>query len=231
MAALSAAVIQTLERPVTDALTLRVEQRRWGLVKRLDLPAWLEIPLAVVLLDYTLYVWHVLTHKVPLLWRFHRMHHADRDLDASTALRFHFGEMLLSVPWRAAQVVLIGASRYSLTLWQRLTLLAIVFHHSNWRLPEPLERMLCRLIMTPRMHGIHHSVVSEERNANWSTIFSFPDFLHRTDRLDVPQQAVVTGLPEEREPSSQTVGALIAMPLTESSSIIRRETGTSHSAR
>src|SRR5213082_2129478 len=95
VAALSATAIQIAEKPVTQLLTALVERRRWGLLKRLSLPVWLEVPLAVGLLDYTLYLWHVLVHKVPFLWRFHQPHHVDLDLDASTALRFHFAEMVV----------------------------------------------------------------------------------------------------------------------------------------
>jgi sterol desaturase/sphingolipid hydroxylase (fatty acid hydroxylase superfamily) len=170
------------------------------------------VALAVVLLDYTLYIWHVLTHKMPFLWRFHRIHHADVDLDASTALRFHFTEMILSVPWRAAQVVTIGASRLALSSWQTLTLVAILFHHSNIQLPIKVERWLCRLMMTPRMHGIHHSVVKGEADSNWSTILAWPDYLHGTYRLNVPQQDVTIGVPEYRKPQKLTLWKLIRMP-------------------
>jgi sterol desaturase/sphingolipid hydroxylase (fatty acid hydroxylase superfamily) len=222
MAAVTAATVRVVERPVTDALTARVERRRNGLVPRLGLPGPVELALTVVLLDYTLYVWHVLTHKLPLLWRFHRVHHADLDMDATTALRFHFGEMLLSVPWRAAQVALIGVSRQALGLWQALTLVAITFHHANWRLPTRLERRLCRWIMTPRMHGIHHSVVDDERDANWSTILSFPDYLHGTARLDVPQHAVTIGVPGEDDPRRLTLHHLMIMPFAAENPARRR---------
>jgi Fatty acid hydroxylase superfamily len=124
------------------------------LLPRLRLPSLVETALAVLLLDYTLYIWHVLTHKVPLLWRLHRVHHSDLDLSASTALRFHFVEMIVSAPWRAAQVALIGVSPRQLSLWQTLTTMAILFHHSNIRLPLAIERALARVV-APRMHGIH----------------------------------------------------------------------------
>jgi sterol desaturase/sphingolipid hydroxylase (fatty acid hydroxylase superfamily) len=214
MAAMSAAAIGVLEKPVVRRLSQTVHKRGWGLVKLIKLPAWAEVGSAVVLLDYTLYVWHVLTHKAPLLARFHRVHHADLDMDASTALRFHFGEMILSIPWRAAQVSALGAAPLSLSVWQTLTTMAILFHHSNWRLPYRLERWLCRLVVTPRMHGIHHSVILEEMDANWSTIFSFPDFLHRTIRLNVPQDKLTIGLPVPRSERELIFGKLIAMPVT-----------------
>lgn len=212
IAVLSATAIRLAERPVTQALTDLVHRKRWGLLKQCHLPAWLEVVLAVVLLDYTLYLWHVLTHKVPFLWRLHRVHHADLDLDASTAPRFHCAEMLLSVPWRAAQVVTIGASRLALSTWQTLTLMAILFHHANLRLPLKVERWLCRLVTTPRMHGIHHSLVKDETDSNWSTILAFPDYLHGTYRLNVPQQDITIGVPEYRTPEALTLWQLLCMP-------------------
>jgi sterol desaturase/sphingolipid hydroxylase (fatty acid hydroxylase superfamily) len=214
MAAMSAAAISVFEKPIVRRLGQTVHRRGWGLVKLFRLPVWAEVGLAVVLLDYTLYVWHVLTHKAAFLARFHRVHHADLDMDASTAVRFHFGEMILSVPWRAAQVLAIGAAPLSLSVWQTMTTMAILFHHSNWRLPYGIERRLCRLIATPRMHGIHHSIIMEETDANWSTIFSFPDFLHRTIRLNVPQEKLVIGLPVPRDENELTLGKLIPMPIT-----------------
>src|SRR5436309_5937389 len=165
--AVSATALWLVERPVALALAQFVEREQWGLVQYLRLPAWLKAVLAVILLDYTLYLWHVLTHKMPVLWRFHRVHHADLDLDASTALRFHCTEMMLSVPWRAAQVVVIGVMPLALSVWQTATLLAILWHHANVEIPLHLERWLCRVIVTPRMHGIHHSMVHEEADANW----------------------------------------------------------------
>lgn len=214
MALLAGVAVRLAEKPVTDMLTDWVHRKRAGLLKNPVLPGWLELPLAVVLLDYTLYVWHVLTHKLPLLWRFHRVHHLDLDLDTSTALRFHFGEMLLSVPWRAMQIVLIGVSRLPLSVWQTMTVLAILFHHANARLPLVLERPLSYLLMTPRMHGIHHSIVQDERDSNWATIFSFPDILHGTRRFDIPQPAITIGMPEERDPGGLTLGRLIVKPWT-----------------
>jgi sterol desaturase/sphingolipid hydroxylase (fatty acid hydroxylase superfamily) len=212
LAMLSAATIRALERPLVAPLAARVRRRRLGLLGRLRLPAWLEVVLGVVLLDYTLYVWHVLTHRVPFLWRFHRVHHADLDLEASTAVRFHFAEMALSVPWRVAQVRLLGTAPLALSTWQTATLLAILFHHSNVRLPLAVERRLCRVFMTPRMHGIHHSVVRAETDSNWSTIFSWPDYLHRTQRLDVPQDEIEIGVPEARALDAVRLGALVRMP-------------------
>jgi sterol desaturase/sphingolipid hydroxylase (fatty acid hydroxylase superfamily) len=215
VAALSATAIRITEQPVVGPLAELVERRRLGLLKRLDLPAWLEVPLAVALLDYTLYLWHVLVHKVPFLWRFHQVHHVDLDLDASTAVRFHFAEMVISVPWRAAQVVVLGASPLSLSVWQTLTLMEVIFHHSNVELPAGVERRLCRFIVTPRMHGIHHSVVEEETDSNWSSGLTLWDRLHGTLRLNVPQDEITIGGPAYRDPEEVTLPRVLAMPFRE----------------
>ncbi|MBJ6725004.1 sterol desaturase family protein [Geomesophilobacter sediminis] len=212
MAATSAATVALLEKPVTTRLTALVQQKRWGLLKLVRLPFAVELFLSVVLLDYTLYLWHVLTHRVPFLWRFHQPHHVDLDMDATTALRFHFGEIALSVPWRGTQVLVLGISPLGLGLWQTLTLMAIMFHHSDQRLPLRLERWLSRLITTPRMHGIHHSIVRDETDSNWSTIFSWPDYLHRTIRLNVPQDQVTIGVPAYQDPAQLTIGKILMLP-------------------
>lgn len=215
VAAVGAAAMRVVEQPLVEPLAALVERRRWGLLKLWRLPPWLEVALAVVLLDYTLYLWHVQTHRRPSLWRFHVVHHVDLDLDASTALRFHFAELALSVPWRAAQVLVIGVSPLSLSAWQALLFLSILFHHSNVRLPPAAERRLARLVVTPRMHGIHHSVVKEETNSNWSSGLTVWDRLHGTLRLDVPQAAVVVGVPAYREPDEVTLPKILAMPFGE----------------
>src|SRR5205807_3833785 len=108
VAGISAVAMRLAETPLALPLAAMVEERGWGLLRMAALPPWVEIPAALILMDYSFYGWHILLHRVPFLWRFHVVHHADLDMDASTALRFHFGEMLVSVPFRAAQVALIG---------------------------------------------------------------------------------------------------------------------------
>lgn len=215
VAALAAASLQFVERPVTQSLTTLVESRRWGLLKRVRLPAWLEVTLAIVLMDYTLYVWHVLMHRVPFLWRFHIVHHADLDLDASTALRFHAGELAIATGWRACQVLIIGVSPLSLSVWQAFLLLSVLFHHSNVQLPIEVERKLNPVFVTPRMHGIHHSVLAEERNANWSSGLTIWDRLHGTLRLNVPQDRITIGLSRYRNPEEVGLVAMLKMPFRE----------------
>jgi sterol desaturase/sphingolipid hydroxylase (fatty acid hydroxylase superfamily) len=215
VAGAGAAAIQFVEQPLVQPLAALVERRGLGLLKLVRLPHWLEVTLAVVLMDYTLYLWHVLTHKLPLLWRFHVAHHADLDLDASTALRFHFGELAISTVWRAAQVRLIGVSPLSLSVWQTFLMLSVLFHHSNVRLPIEAERLLNRFVVTPRMHGIHHSMIRAETDSNWSSGLTLWDRLHGTLRLNVPQEEIEIGVPDYRDPSDVELIEVLCMPFGE----------------
>ena len=212
LALIAGGALAAAQTPIIGPLARLVVRRRWGLLQRLALPSAVETFLAVVLLDYSQYLWHYLTHRRPMLWRFHEPHHVDLDLDTLTAIRFHFGELLLSVPFRAAQVLLIGVSPRALSIWQTVTTAQILFHHSNARLPASLESWLSWVIVTPRMHGIHHSIVDRERDSNWATIFSIFDRMHGTLRLDVPQESITIGVANRRDPRELTLGKVLAMP-------------------
>lgn len=204
--------INFFEKPVTDRLTKLVENKKFGLVKFFRLPKFLETLFAVVLLDYTLYLWHVLTHKVPFLWRFHRIHHVDLDLTASTAIRFHFGEMTISVLFRAGQILIIGVSPEALNVWQTLLFLSILFHHSNVKLPKTFEEKLQKIIMTPRLHGIHHSEKPDEINSNWSSGLTVWDFLHKTFRSDIAQEKIRIGIESYKKEREVTLGKMLIAP-------------------
>ena len=210
-AGIAAVTVQAVEIPLVRPLAAVVEQRHWGITTLVS-GGWLGVAIALLLLDYTLYVWHVLTHRVAWLWRFHVVHHVDRDLDASTALRFHAAELAVSVPWRAAQVVAIGVAPDVLALWQTCVLVSILFHHSNVRLPLAFERALNWVVVTPRMHGIHHSAVRAHTDSNWSSGLSIWDRLHGTFRGDVPQDAITVGVPAYQRRADVTLPHVLALP-------------------
>ncbi len=188
------------------------EVHRFGLLNLFEMRSWMEIAIAIVLLDYTLWWWHWASHRVPFLWRFHLVHHIDRDLDASTALRFHFGEHVISFFYRAAQIVAFGASLEAVWLWQLILFASILFHHSNVRLPARMESALVRLLVTPRMHGIHHSDRRGESFTNYSSLLSAWDYLHRTICLAVPQQEVTIGVPAYESDREVTLGRILMTP-------------------
>ncbi len=212
LSAFTAMALQITERPIVSYVTALVRRRRWGLFQRISFPIWLEVPFAVAWMDYTLYVWHVLLHRLPVLWRFHLVHHVDLDLDTTTALRFHCGEMVISVAWRAGQVFVFGLSQLSLSIWQTALLLSVLFHHSNVMLRIEVERLVNRFIVTPRMHGIHHSIIPEETGSNWSSGLTLWDRLHGTLRLNVPQSQVTIGVPAYQNPGELTFPKLMGMP-------------------
>ena len=214
LGAISMATVALVEAPLTRPLSARAVRQRDGLVQTLPLPAWARDAAAVLLMDYTVYLWHVATHKVPLLWRFHLVHHIDLDLDTTTGLRFHAVDMAISAPFRAAQVALIGVSPRALKVWQGWFFLSVLFHHSNLRLPERFERVLARFVTTPRMHGIHHSAVRDETDSNWSSGLALWDHLHRTFRLDVSQHDIAIGVPAYRDAAALGVLASLALPFS-----------------
>ena len=208
----SLAIMSLIQAPLLQPVASWIVRERIGLLQAVHWPRWIETVVAIVLLDYTLWWWHWASHHVPFFWRFHLVHHIDRDLDTSTALRFHFGELALSIPVRAAQMVLIGVDPHTLWLWQTILFGSILFHHSNVRLPLRFERMLVRLIVTPRMHGIHHSDRLNETNSNWSSLLSWWDYLHRTILLNVPQTDITIGVPAYSDPSEVTIGKMLQLP-------------------
>jgi sterol desaturase/sphingolipid hydroxylase (fatty acid hydroxylase superfamily) len=188
------------------------ERRALGVVPVLRLPGAVAMLAGILLLDYTLYWWHYLTHRVPALWRFHQVHHLDQEMDATTALRFHFGEIAISLAFRAVQIAVIGPSPMTVAVWQLFLFLCILFHHSNVRLPLPFERILARLVVTPRMHGIHHSIVPEEVNSNWSSGLTIWDWLHSTLRTEAAQQSLTLGVPGFLGPSESTALEALKLP-------------------
>lgn len=212
MAMIGMATIRLMLLPILVLVATRAAETRVGILRLAPLPPLLAAGLGFVLLDYTTYVWHRLNHRWPLLWRFHSVHHTDLDLDVTTAVRFHAGELLAAVVYRSAQVAVIGVDVAVLLVYELAMDAATEFHHSNWKLPFALERALSRVVVTPRMHGIHHSIMEDETNANWSVVFSVWDRLHGTLRLDVPQRQLVIGLPAYRNADGLTFVKLLALP-------------------
>ncbi|HEY2093412.1 MAG TPA: sterol desaturase family protein [Thermoanaerobaculia bacterium] len=206
------AVAILLETPLLVPISRWTMLHRAGLLNGVSMPAAVQTVLSILLLDYTLWFWHYANHRVPFLWRFHLVHHVDRDMDTSTALRFHFGEHALSMLYRAAQIVILGATPFAVWTWQVILFASILFHHSNLELPIAWERRLVRFVVTPRMHGVHHSDQLSETNSNWSSLFSCWDYLHRTILLAVPQNEVTIGVPAYRTASDVTIGRILLLP-------------------
>src|SRR5262249_147411 len=205
-------IVRIVMLPIPLAIGAWAQGRHLGLLNWIQLPKALAIFATFLLMDYVYWWWHYANHMVPLFWRFHTVHHTDLDMDASTAARFHFGEMLFSVRFLSLAVLVFGIAPMMLLVFFITFETATVFHHSNWRLPIWLERLLNLIIVTPRMHGIHHSIVQRETNSNWGTIFCWWDKLHRTLRRDIPQNEVTIGVAAYRDEHELTLGKLFALP-------------------
>lgn len=201
-----------LVRPAAAAAMGWSAERGVGVIRMLALPPLLEAALGFLLLDLSFYYWHRANHRLSFLWRFHNVHHTDPDLDVSTSFRFHFGEVAFSVGFRAVQISVIGVSGWTYALYELVFQLNTLFHHSNVRLPIRLERLLNLVLVTPRMHGIHHSQVKVETNSNYSVVFSWWDRLHRTVRLNVPQARIVIGVPGYSRPGDNSLGFALTLP-------------------
>jgi sterol desaturase/sphingolipid hydroxylase (fatty acid hydroxylase superfamily) len=227
ISALAFAVAMLLVRPVSMAVWGWASDRPFGILHVAAMPVPMQFGLSFLLMDLTFYWWHVANHRVPFLWRFHNVHHIDSDLDVSTAFRFHFGEVALSAGFRAAQVSVIGLSAWMFAMYELVFQANTVFHHSNVRLPIRLERVLNLVFVTPRMHGIHHSQVRDETNSNYSVVFSWWDRLHRTIGLNIPQAAVVIGVPAYTHPADNSLSKYLLLPFRRQRDYWHRPDGVS----
>jgi len=175
--ALDALILRLLLPAGAVGVALWAEQARFGLLHWLGFSGAPSVLLAVVLLDLLIYAQHVLFHAVPLLWRLHRVHHADQEIDVSTGLRFHPVEILLSMLIKMAAVALLGVPAAAVLLFEMLLNGMAMFNHSNVRLPLRLDELLRRLVVTPDMHRVHHSVLLHEMNSNYGFNLSLWDRL------------------------------------------------------
>lgn len=200
MLGMVAGLVHVLTMPFVLGVLAFADERRLGLLRMFEAPGWLKTVLALALLDYTLYVWHWLNHRVPFFWRFHTVHHIDLDMDVSTGTRFHVGELALSAVYRSLQVVIIGVDLVALVLFEVLVNACSQFHHGNIRLPIRLERALNLITVTPRMHELHHSAALEHTHSNFSTVFSVWDRLHKTMSPYSAKMSNTIGLATLRKP-------------------------------
>jgi len=211
-AAVAFVTVSFTVRPAAEATLGWTGQHAFGLAQLPAIPSAVRPILAFLLMDLTFYWWHRANHRIPLLWRFHNVHHIDPDLDVSTAFRFHFGELAFSSAFRVAQIGLVGPSLGSYLLYETVFQAGTLFHHSNLRLPIRSERLLVRFFVTPRMHGIHHSQVKEETNSNYGTVLSFWDRLHRSLRLNIPQGEIDIGIPGYAGERDNSLGSALLAP-------------------
>jgi sterol desaturase/sphingolipid hydroxylase (fatty acid hydroxylase superfamily) len=176
-------------------------ERGWGLFNNVALPGWLAVALSVVALDLAIYLQHLMFHAVPLLWRLHMVHHADLDFDATTGVRFHTLEVLLSLLIKMATVVLLGAPALGVVAFEVLLNATSLFNHGNVRLPAGLDRVLRLVVVTPEMHRVHHSVHPRETNSNFGFNLPWWDYLFGTYRAQPADghEGMTVGLSQFRD--------------------------------
>lgn len=212
VSAIAIGIALVVVRPLALEVLQWTSDRNTGLANLIAMPAAVEAVFCFLLLDLSFYYWHRVNHTWPWLWRFHNTHHIDPDLDVSTAMRFHGVEIAYSSAFRALQVLVIGGTAGVLIAYELCFQLNTFIQHSNIRMPIRVERWLNLLLVTPRMHGIHHSQRFQEANANWSTVFSLWDRLHGTLNLNVPQARIDIGIAGYADPRDNTIIAILAAP-------------------
>ncbi len=187
----------------------------WGFAHMLSLSFNTKTFTVLVLFDIWMYVWHMANHRIAFLWRFHRAHHADIDMDTTTALRFHPGELILSTFIRLPVVILLGMSFSQLVLFELMLNLSTLFHHSNIAIPEKWDRLLRTIMVTPNMHRVHHSVVRAETNSNFTSLLSFWDRLYGTFTTRGDTRTITIGLPDYRDRRWQQLRGFLITPFYE----------------
>ena len=200
------------------AATSWAQEHSYGLLHLIEnyFPAFNSfhrIAVAILLFDLWMYLWHRVNHAIPFLWRFHKVHHSDPNMDVSTATRFHTGEIIFSSVLRIGILVLLGMTLWELFIYEIISILVIQFHHANINLPERIDNFLKLFIVTPSLHKVHHSKWQPETDSNFSTIFSFWDRLFSTYNQEREPEEIQLGLDEYDNEEDQEFAGIIRMPL------------------
>jgi sterol desaturase/sphingolipid hydroxylase (fatty acid hydroxylase superfamily) len=215
LVSLNTAVLRLLFPAAAVGMAAVATERHWGLLQQLDWPGWLATLLGVVALDAAIYLQHVLFHAVPVLWRLHRVHHADLDIDVTTGARFHPLEIVLSMLIKFAVILVLGPPVLAVLLFEVLLNATSMFNHGNVRLPLALDRWLRGVIVTPDMHRVHHSHLEHETNSNFGFNLSCWDRLCGTYRAQ-PEEGhtgMHIGIDTWRDPAHCTrLAGLLLLP-------------------
>ena len=214
-AALNAIILRVLAATFIVGAAMYVTEHKMGVLHLVQMPHWARVVVAVVFLDFMLYIWHLLLHVLPLLWRFHRVHHSDLNMDVTTASRFHVGELFISTCITIALIFFLGADLLSVVIFETILMACSQFEHSSIKTPEWFEKLFWILFVPPAMHRIHHSVVIKERNTNYGTIVSIWDRIFGTLKTDVNQDEIKIGIGAyNTRPEKVNFLGMLIMPFT-----------------
>ncbi|MFC1829158.1 sterol desaturase family protein [Thermodesulfobacteriota bacterium] len=212
--AFNALVLYLLFASAVFRTARHVSEKQLGVLNLLEIPFWAKILVTVIFMDFMLYVWHFLNHEMPLLWRFHRVHHTDLNMDVSSATRFHIGELAISAIIKISLVFFLGADLIGVVCFETLLVLSAQFHHSSLTVPTWFEKLFWVLFVPPSMHRIHHSVVIKERDSNYGTIFSIWDRAFGTLVSGVDQDRIRIGIGGHHRAEKLNLRHLLIMPFT-----------------
>ena len=208
-------LMAALTVPVTAvAAAFFAKERGLGLLNQVDWPYWVKLVIALLALDLAIWFQHLVSHKVPVFWRLHQVHHADRDIDVTTAVRFHPVEIALSMLWKIVVVIPLGASPFAVFLFEVILNACAMFNHANIALPAWLDRALRLFIVTPDMHRVHHSVLYREHDRNYGFNLSLWDRLFRTylAQPEAGHQGMTIGLPPYQSEAPTRFGWSLWLP-------------------
>jgi sterol desaturase/sphingolipid hydroxylase (fatty acid hydroxylase superfamily) len=201
--------------PITAVqLAFWAGQKGWGLFNAMDMPFWLGVVLSIIILDFIIYLQHVMFHAVPTLWRLHMMHHADLDYDLTTGIRFHPIEILISMVIKFSAIVVLGTPAVAVILFEIILNGMAMFNHGNFFIPLRLDRVLRWFVVTPDMHRVHHSVFPSETNSNYGFNLAWWDRVMGTYRAQprLGHQGMTIGLNQFRDPSKLTLLWMLILP-------------------
>ena len=211
---LDSAVVRLLFPAAAVGAALDAAASGWGLFNALEAPLWLSLPLSLLVLDFAIWAQHLVFHKIPVLWRLHKVHHADRDVDVTTAIRFHPVEIALSMALKIGLVYALGAPAAAVLAFEVLLNACAMFNHSNIRLAPRVERALRAVIMTPDLHRIHHSVLRAEHDSNYGFNLSIWDrvFGTWTEAPRAGQEGMTIGLAPHQDEAPGRLLWSLALP-------------------
>jgi sterol desaturase/sphingolipid hydroxylase (fatty acid hydroxylase superfamily) len=211
---LDTVLVRLLVPATAVGLALIGEARGWGLFQIAGASAWAAVPLAVLALDLAIYLQHVLFHAIPALWRLHRVHHADQDIDVTTGIRFHPIEILLSMAIKFGVIAALGPPAVAVLIFEVLLNATSMFSHSNIAIPLWLDHVLRWIVVTPDMHRVHHSVVVRETNSNFGFNLPWWDRLFGTyrDQPAAGHRDITIGIAQFREPGEQRLDRMLTQP-------------------
>jgi sterol desaturase/sphingolipid hydroxylase (fatty acid hydroxylase superfamily) len=212
--AIDVVAVRLLMPTAAVGVALIVAERGWGLFNLTGVPMWAAVAIGVIALDLAIYAQHVVFHQVPILWRLHRMHHADLDIDVTTGVRFHPLEILLSFVIKIAALALLGIPPLAVLIFEVLLNVSSMFNHSNVALPPWLDRLARWFVVTPQMHQVHHSIARAETDSNFGFNLPWWDRLFGTYRAEpaAGEQGLVIGLPIFRDIAELKIVRLLTQP-------------------